>query len=55
MKQWNANQILRMVMFQIKWCTKQRMFSMHGVPFVESTGIGTPGNTINLLQHTCTY
>ena len=33
--------ILRVVMFHIKWCTKQKMFSMHSVPFVERTSIGT--------------
>ena len=32
-------------MFHIKWCIKQKMFSMCGVPFLERTGIGTPDNT----------
>ena len=41
----NEMQILRMVMFQIKWCTKQKIFSVQGVLFVERTDIGTPGNT----------
>ena len=34
-----------MVMFQIKWCTKQKMFSMPGVPPVERTSIDALGNT----------
>ena len=37
--------ILRMVMFHIKWCIKQKMFSMHSVPFVEKTSVGTLDNT----------
>ena len=32
-------------MFHIKWCIKQTMFSMHSVPFVDRTSIGTLGNT----------
>ena len=28
-------------MFHIKWWTKQKMFSMCGVPLVERTSIGT--------------
>ena len=28
-------------MFHIKWCIKQKMFSICGVPFVERTSIGT--------------
>ena len=36
---------LRMAMFHIKRCTKQKMFSKLSVPFVEITNIGTLGNT----------
>ena len=36
---------LRMAMFHIKWCIKQKMFSMLSVPFIEITSIGTLGNT----------
>ena len=32
-------------MFQIKWYINYKMFPMHGVPFVERTGIGTLDNT----------
>ena len=32
-------------MFHIKWYIKQKMFPMHGVPFVEITSIGTLANT----------
>ena len=35
----------RMAMFHIKWCIKQKMFSMHSVPFVEITSICTLGDT----------
>ena len=35
-------------MFHIKWCIKQKMFSMQSVPFVEITSIGTLGKPINL-------
>ena len=36
-------------MFQMKWCTKQKMFSMHDASFVEKTGIGTPDNSNYLI------
>ena len=42
-------------MFQIKWCTKQKMFSMYGVPFVEELVLVHWATPINLLQHTRIY
>ena len=36
-------------MFQIKWCTKQKTFSMQGIPFVTNVGISTLGNTNQLI------
>ena len=34
-----------MAIFETNGCTKQKMFSMFSVPFVERTGTDTLGNT----------